>query len=529
MRANEDRWNRERPASDPRLATLRTVRVTVARDPYSGANMYRTHGVRPVAVRSDNRPDPWIVGGLIGLLATVLLSLLFWRLSAEYHAYQNAPMCNTLPASADHSDCRYGLPATVTQVHVGSGRGATYWLTIQGDPPANGELHFTGEADVLDVVAIGETVHVEVWRGRVVRVDVYGHSDETSAAPRYGSARALGWLIAAAVTAVWLLSAGLGRRYGVQSRRWFLLVVQVGLGSATIVGFLAALFTMADPDLTYFWYLVGAVLVIPGAVVAGRRQYRDAVPARPISRRRLRAVLREPAVPAPPSRARRRGVWVSVCAAVLGLLAAVGAATALVHCVQTVAVVHAYRASTDCTNSAVGDCRQTATATVYEVRVVDGGGSSNWLNLEGAGAADGLVVFSGGTDFLRTIHAGDQVRVEIWRDQVTAVTAHGRVAGTAAAPAEDRDNAVGLLCVALLGAIVFLRWFARRRRRLLPWRAIGFPVVESAVLTAVVGGCVLLGFDVVWGAVPVALAIAILLYGAAVPTLWPRRAIDVTD
>jgi hypothetical protein len=109
------------------------------------------------------------------------------------------------------------------------------------------------------------------------------------------------------------------------------------------------------------------------------------------------------------------------------------------------------------------------------------------------------------------------------------VTAHGRVAGTAAAPDKDRDSAIAGLCVALLAATVLLRWCARRRRPWLPWRATGFPVVELAVLTLTVAGCVLLGFDVVWGAAPVGLALAVLLYGAAVPTLAPWRSFAPVD
>jgi hypothetical protein len=478
--------------------------------------MSRAIKVTPTADRSGTQPGPWIVCGLVALLAAAALSLLFWRLSAEYHEYQTAPWCNTLPTSAERNDCRYGLSATVTEVHIGSGKGARYWLTVQAVPPANGELSFPDEADVLDVVTIGDTVHVEVWRGRVVRVDTYGYSDETSAAPRYGRVTALAWLVASAFAALWLLAAGLGRRSWVQWLLWFRVVVDVGLVAVTLIALLAALFVMADPSLALFWYALAAVLVIPGTVVAWRKQYRRPARALPVARKR----------PAR-RRARRTGAWITACTAILGLLAAGAAVTALIACVRGLGTVNAYRNSPDCPEVMRGDCRHTLTATVVRVRVVDGGGSANWLYLDGPDPAQGIVDFSGSTDFLQAIHAGDRVQAEVWRGEVRSVAAHGQVVGTSETPTDD--GALAATCAALAGALLFLRGCAHRRRRWLPWRAIGTPLVEVVVVALTVVGTVLLGFDVAWGAVPVGLALAVLLYGAAAPTLTLRREADLAD
>jgi hypothetical protein len=481
------------------------------------------------------------------LLAVAWLSLLYGHASASAQAYDSAPWCSTLPSTADHHQCRYGLSATVTEVHMSSGKGASYWMALRGVPPADGRITFAADADVLDIAGIGDTVHVEVWRDRVVRVELDGYSDATAESPSYPARRALAWLIAAVAVAATLLAVGAGQRYGPWGRRWYRGAVG-GLGIAAVGAVMAAAVIMVDPTATFLAYAIPGLLLAFGVPIAAWRRWRGILRQlpttasnAPASKRRSRRQERDvwPARRAGSVAGRSaaathgglrrtlRTAWrLGIPAAVAGLLATAATALALAACVRTVQSTHAYERSPVCAEPVAqsdGQCRRTVVATVWQVRVVDGKDAESWLYLSGSSPADGEIDFRGsGPVFLRNLAVGDVVRAEVWRGRVTAVSAAAGTGATADAPGEALDGAVAALSLAFVAALILLRGSVRVRRRQWGWRAMGTPVVEIGVVAVAAAGVVLLGFGVPWGAAAVGLALAALLYTTAVPTVARR-------
>src|SRR5689334_2173064 len=257
---------------------------------YPWAGWTRGVEITHVVDRSDRHGGWWLACSVPVLIAVAGLWLLYLQKSDAARQYDSAPWCNTLTSAADHSDCRYGVSATVTELHVSSGKNSSFWMTVHGVPPVDGRITFDAEPTVLEIAGIGDTVHAEVWRGQVVRVQYDGYSDPTPAAPAYPLHRALAWLIAAAVVAASLLCVGAGQRYGAWERRWYRGACGV-LGIAAIAAGLAALFIAFDPTQVYPPYAVAGVLVgVPGLIVVWVRWHGE--------RRRAIALVDRAPVPA---------------------------------------------------------------------------------------------------------------------------------------------------------------------------------------------------------------------------------------
>ncbi len=142
---------------------------------------------------------------MLALLGTVALLARYAGLAAEQRTYEQAPGCETVTVTR-HVSCRYGMSATVTAIDRYGRNGDRYLLTVSGTPPANGTVKLPGDACVPTVVGVGDTVHVQIWRGQIMRVGAVC-SDPTLAQPRYPAGQVLAWVIAAGLIAVGLVVA----------------------------------------------------------------------------------------------------------------------------------------------------------------------------------------------------------------------------------------------------------------------------------------------------------------------------------
>ncbi|MBC9719725.1 hypothetical protein H9Y04_45455 [Streptomyces sp. TRM66268-LWL] len=139
--------------------------------------------------------------------ASLLLALLLPHTLAREGALEHASVCSAETTGVTIEDCVRTVGLTVDRVHIGSGKGAEYWIEVSGPKPWAGRVHFDGADPLLERLAAGDAVEAMVWRGDIVSVRGHGVGQDSVASPRGQPVYVTGFAIIIFVVGAWALYA----------------------------------------------------------------------------------------------------------------------------------------------------------------------------------------------------------------------------------------------------------------------------------------------------------------------------------